>query len=131
MAQNAAIVVPDAQGTPVNHTFTPVKIDRDIASYKNYATATDSGRETLTFRMEDGKSTLRKVTLVLKVPRLITETINGVTVPSVPDYATAKAEVMVPKSWGITECENVSKMLAGALQNTLVVAGVKQGEFVY
>jgi hypothetical protein len=130
MSAIANIVLPDSQATPVNHTFTPVQLSGLIAKYQNFAGSTPDSQESLTLSMNLGK-TVRKVVVNIRVPRVITESINGIDVDSVPDYAVAKLELLVPPTWVMEDVEDLAEMASQALSNTQVVAACSRGEFVY
>lgn len=130
MPANAAIVVADSQATPVNHTFTPVRIDGDVASYLNFAETVGIGRESLALRLTEN-ARVRKVVTTMKKPRLITETINEVSVPSAPDFAVIKVEAIVPQTWTPEEAQDIVEMSANLLKNSIVIGMVDKGEFVY
>lgn len=130
MPANANIVVADSQPTPVNHTFTPIRIKNDIASYNNYDAIAAASRETVSAQMKE-TSKLRTTTVVLKMPRTVVETLNGVDVPSVQDYATAKLELIVPMLWTASSAEDLAELASNLLKNALIVGMVARGEFVY
>jgi hypothetical protein len=130
MPANAVITLPDSQGTPVDHDFTPVRIKGDVASYINYVEAHAIGRETMNLSLSENTK-LRKMVVVLKVPRLITETINSVEVPSVPDYGMLKVEVIVPMTWTQADAEDLVELGSEALDDAVIVGMACTGAFVY
>ncbi len=130
MAANTTIIVADSQPTPVNHTFTPIKIDGEIAYWTNFAQSSAIGREQLSLKLTN-TGAVRKVVVNLKMPRLITETINGVSVPSVPDFGMVKAELFVPETWTPEAAEDIIEMFANLFKNSTLIAMGNRGEFVY
>lgn len=83
MAQAANIVVKDrATPTPVDHTFVPRDVDKGIATFAELATV-PVGDKILTIRWRKGENGRDYYRLVLTVPVMVTETINGVAVPKV------------------------------------------------
>lgn len=130
MPANAVITLPDSQATPVDHDFSPVRISNGIASYMNYAETNEIGRETLELSISNTQN-LRKVVAKLRVPRLITEVINSVNVPSVPDYALVKCEFFVPKTWDEADIEDVVELFSQLWQQSVAVGMVDKGEFVW
>lgn len=85
MAQAASIVVNDRKTTPVAHTFAPRRVENGLASFIE-AAAVPIGESNLTLRWrKSGKRFYQRVTL--SVPALVMETINGVSVPTVPRVA--------------------------------------------
>lgn len=85
MAQAASIVVNDRKSTPVAHTFAPRRIENGLASFVE-AAAVPIGESNLTLRWrKSGTKFYQRLTL--SVPALVMETINGVSVPTVPRVA--------------------------------------------
>lgn len=131
MPANASIVLADGKGTPENHTFNPMGIDGFISRYANLTDATYTiGQEKLTIRTKTERKR-RHVVVQLTVPRLVEETVNSVTVPSAPDFATAKAELILPETWSEADITDLRVLLSNALLNTLVEDLVDTGAFVY
>jgi hypothetical protein len=130
MAAMAPITLPDSQGSPVDHVFTPTAIKADKAEYKNFVEDNSIGRETLSAQLsENGR--LRKTVVVLKVPRLITESINGVDVPSVPDFGMVKIEHIVPLTWAVEDVEDLVELASQAHQQAPLIVMATKGEFVF
>jgi hypothetical protein len=130
MAAAAAITLPDSQGTPVDHVFTPTSIKGDKAEYKNFAEENSIGREVLSMQLtENGR--LRKVVSIIKVPRLITEVINGVNVPSVPDFGMVKIEHIVPLTWALEDVEDLVEIASQLYQQVPAIVMPTKGEFVF
>ncbi|DAD50889.1 TPA_asm: coat protein [ssRNA phage SRR5467090_2] len=85
MAQAASVVVNDRATTPVAHTFAPRRVENGLASFVE-AAAVPIGEKTLTVRWrKSGSRYYQRVTL--SVPALVMETVNGVSVPTVPRVA--------------------------------------------
>lgn len=82
MAQAASIVVNDRATVPVAHTFVPRRVENGLASFVE-AAAVPIGEKTFTVRWrKSGSRFYQRVTL--SVPALVLETVNGVSVPTVP-----------------------------------------------
>lgn len=129
MASNAAIAVND--GVPVSHSFSPIAIkDGAMAVYQNKVATIVSGRESLTLGLKTNAK-MRIVDVNLKVPRIISEVLNGVTVSRVADYATAKATVLVPVDWTTAACKDARVMLANVLLHATTALVVDEAEFVW
>lgn len=109
MANNAIIAVDDGETTPVSHSFSPKGIYGDIAKYQNLATAFLEGREALSLTLKDGSKVQRAET-VLHLPRVLDETINGVTVSRVADFATVRITGLFPPSWEEQDRKNARVM---------------------
>jgi hypothetical protein len=130
MPANGTIVLADGESTPVDHTFSPMRVRGDEASYANLSTTFVDGRETLRLNSVV-KPKLREVTTTLIVPRVLSESINGVTVDRVADFMTVKCVALVPKTWDEADITNGRVLAANALQNAIVVAAVDRGEGVW
>jgi hypothetical protein len=74
---------------------------------------------------------IRTVDLNLKVPRIISEVLNGVTVSKVADFATCKATVLVPVDWATAEAMNARALLANILLHATVALATDEAEFVW
>lgn len=131
MASNANIVVNDGLAVPVAHTFNPVSIrDGAVADYQNKVAASVSARETVVLKTKsNGK--VRTVNVDLKVPRAVTETLNGVDVVKVVDFATAKATLIVPIDWEAEDCKNARILLSNLLAHATIGLAVDEAEFVW
>lgn len=131
MAANAPVVINDTTTpAPVAHTFTGTSVDGDTATYTNRAETFVGGRETLVLRRKSSPS-VRTVSITLKVPRIISEVLNGVTVKRVADYAQLKAEFLIPIQWESTLTGAQMGLLASACNHAVVQAMVKDDEFVW
>jgi hypothetical protein len=130
MPENGTIVVEDGKSTPEDHTFSPVSVKGDIASYANFDESFVDGRETLRLA-QAMKARLREVILTTIVPRVLSESINGVTVDRVADFATFKTTCLLPKTWDEADIKDVRVMHANALNDAIVLAAVDRGEGVW
>jgi hypothetical protein len=130
MADNAIIAVNDGESTPVTHSFSPKGIYGEIAKYQNLATSFLEGRETLTVSLKDGGKVQRGET-VLHLPRVLDETVNGVTVSRVADFATIRITGLFPPTWEEQDRKNGRVMASNLLLNAIVAAAFDNGEFVY
>lgn len=130
MAANAIITLPDGEATPVDHDFSPIGIFGEIAKYQNLASTYAAGRETVQFSMKE-TSSLRKVVATMAVPRVLDETINGVTVSRVADFMQVKLEFLVPRTWAESDIKN-GRMMANALTDATAISNaVDIGEYVW
>jgi hypothetical protein len=103
------IILADGADTPVNHTFSVTRADGDANLYHNRAETFSAGRESLRTRLKE-TSTLRSAFATLVVPRVVEETVNGLTIKRTADFMTVKIEAHVPLSWESTDIE-VSRVL--------------------
>jgi hypothetical protein len=131
MSANAPIVINDGTSpTPVAHTFTGTGISGDTATYTNRDETFVGGRETLTLRRK-ASNLVRTTDVSLKIPRVISEVLNGVTVKRVADYAQFKATLIVPVSWESPATGVAMALLPNACLSSVVTALVKDDEFVW
>lgn len=113
MAQAASIVVNDRESTPVAHTFAPRVIVPGAATFVE-AASVPIGEKSLVVRTR--KSGARYFTrITLAVPVLVTETINGVSVPKVPRTAFIDANFRFDDTSTLQERKNAVGMFANAL----------------
>lgn len=131
MADNATISINDGQTVPVAHAFDPILIkDGAVATYQNRTALIVSGREQFRVGLKVGTS-VRTVDLNLKVPRIISEVLNGVTVSRVADFATCKATIIVPTDWTVADCKNAQFLLGNACLHATIGKMVQDAEFVW
>lgn len=130
MADNVPLVVDDGESTPVSHSFSPRGVSGELAKYQNYAVNFSEGRETATLKVSEPKG-LQKAEIVLLVPRVLDETINGVTVSRVADYATIRTTCIIPKTWEEQSAKNVRVMGSNLLLTDPVADAIDKGEFVW
>lgn len=113
MAQAASITVNDRESTPVAHIFAPRAIVPGAATFVESGTV-PIGEKTLIVRHR--KSGTRFHTrITLAVPTLVTETINGVSVPKVPRTAFLDLNIRFDDTSTLQERKNAVGMLANAL----------------
>jgi cysteine synthase len=62
---------------------------------------------------------------------VLDETINGVTVSRVADYATLRMTAIVPKTWEEQDAKNVRVMGSNLLLTDPVADAIDKGEFVW
>lgn len=128
MAQNAPITVSD--GT-VNHVFSPTGIKEGrIATYANMVESMIAGRETLVISHKDG-STIREVVLTTRVPKVVTETVDGVARKKVENFGSVSTKYLIPPTW---EPEDIAKLrvIHAATQGaTTVVDLTEDNAFVW
>lgn len=113
MAQAASIVVNDRATTPVAHTFAPRRLETGLASFVE-AGSVPIGERQLTIRWrKSGNRFYQRVTLTS--PALVTETINGVGVPTVPRVALIDATFRFDDTSTEQERKDAVGMFANAL----------------
>jgi hypothetical protein len=128
------ITVPDAATTPVNHTFGPNKIDGDTARWNEKSASHASGYWTLALSLRDpagsNGSRVYRSQLSLNVPVLVTEVINGVSVPKVAYTMRANVELILPQDSTLQNRKDLRKILEGLIGNALVKSVVEDLDHV-
>ena len=128
MPSNASISLTDENTNTV--VLTPMGIQGQVSNYKDLTVAADVGRTTAVLK-KDESAKLRKSTVQLRVPRLVTETVNSVDQYSAPDFMSVKAEIVTPTTWSTADITKGREHASALLENALVAALVDTGEFVY
>ena len=128
------ITVPDAATTPVNHTFVANKIDGDTARWNEKSASHASGYWTLALSLRDpagsNGSRVYRSQLSLNVPVLVTEVINGVSVPKVAYTMRANVELILPQDSTLQNRKDLRKVLEGLIGNALVKSVVEDLDHV-
>jgi hypothetical protein len=129
MASNAAFTVNDGTN---DHVFSPTGIkDGRIATYANQAESMISGRETAVLSQKADSKTVREVVLTTRIPRVVEETINGVTRRKVDNFGSMSSKLLVPVDWTDEEVEVLRKTHAGSLAVTPYTKAADEAEFVW
>lgn len=119
------IVVPDAAATPVNHTFTPSKIDNGTARWNEESATHASGYWQLAISLRDpvgsNGSRMYRVNTSFSMPQLVTEVINGVSVPKVAYTMRYNAEALIPQDTTLQNRKDFRKLFVGILNSPIFV----------
>lgn len=133
MPSFASITVNDGEDTPVSHTFLPSTIDpkTGVAKLKE-SDGTPIGDNIVTMSLRETDQ-YYKGRLLLAMPVVVTETINGVNVPKVSRTAYADLNLSFDKTSTTQERDNVlillSNMFAGGV--TMVDGTFRDLEGIY
>lgn len=130
MADNAPIVIADGESTPVDHTFDPNGSENGAFQYANFDVAFVDGRESLSLK-HSRKAKLREFVGTLIVPRVLDESINGVTVSRVADFATLKVIGLFPTTWEEQDLKNVRVLGSNMLLDAIPADMIDRGEIVW
>lgn len=145
MPSAANIVIADAQGTPVNHTFLPIGLDKDGTFwYQDQSQATAVGYWQISVRVKrpiaaqagvssDGR--VYRVQIGLHEPvlaNITNSTVSGVApAPQVAYIPRGLVEYLLPERTALIDRQNMSKMLPLLLQNAQIKSVVENLEFLY
>lgn len=127
MAQNASFTIND--GT-TDHVFAPSGIEGSKASYQNKAEDYIPGRETAVLSHRTGK-TVREVTMTIRIPKVVTETLNGVDVAKVASFGSMSIKALVPLDWTPTETGVLLSIAAGVPSVAAYTAAATEDEWVW
>lgn len=120
MAQAAVITVNDRTSpTPVAHSFEPHTGDTGVFTFRESASsAIGDALLSIRWRKSKGKHYQR---VMLTVPILVNETVNGVSVPKVPRVALIDATFRFDELSTVQERANAVGMFASALASSQTV----------
>jgi len=128
------IVVPDAAATPVNHTFVPSKIDGDTARWNEKSATHASGYWTLAISLRDPQtsngSRVYRSKVDVAMPVLVTEVINGVSIPKVAYTMRASAEFIEPQDSTLQNRKDLKKILVGILNGAVATSVIEDLDHV-
>jgi len=108
-----SIAVSDRESTPATHTFTPAHRKNGVSTFKN-RDGVPIGDETLTISLRQSGQKY-KARIVLSLPTVVTETINGVDSPSVARSNFATFETTFDASSTLQERQNTVGLMANLL----------------
>lgn len=113
MPQLTQVVLKDRMTTPVDHTFSPQDLRDNVGILVN-TQGVPVGNERLGVSLRyTGKR--YKATVTLACPVVVTETVNGVSKPSVARTAYAEVVFTYDNTSTLQERQNIVGMLANAL----------------
>lgn len=125
MADIATIVVPDAAGTPVNHTFYKLKTDGDTAYFQEQSNANALGywNLSLTHRgpLPGQTEKVYRDKVALAIPTVATETLNGIGRPFLLYTQRFNGEFINPAETTLQNRKDLRKVSVGILNDAAVV----------
>lgn len=129
MSDISTIVVPDAAATPVNHTFTKVKIAGDTAYFVEQSSTSALGYWTLLLTQRAPLAgQIEKVfrsTAKMSVPVVTLETINGIDRPRLEYTMRSSVEHVVPIEATLQNRKDQRKLFVGIQNDTSFVSMVE------
>jgi hypothetical protein len=119
----ADIVVPDAATTPVNHTFKGIKYQDGVTRYREETATHPSGYWTVGLSLREpaaskNGSSVYRATATYNHPVLVTEVINGVSVPKVAYTIRYNVEAVLPNDCTLQNRKDSRKILVGLLNDS-------------
>lgn len=120
MAQIQNLVLTDRETTPVAHTFTPRDVTGNVGTVQE-STGVKVGDKTYSISVRKTPSGIYKVVVKFVVPVVVTETINGVSVPKVARTSYVTTECSFDKESTVQERKNVIGMFADSLGASQVI----------
>lgn len=129
MTAIAALTIPDGQGTPVNHTFSPVSTDGAKAQWADRSPSIPAGYRAISFEVSppSGNRTVYKVTAGFMIP--VVATVNGV--DTVVRYSSAQVILNIHPDSLLQERKDLNAYVANFLGLTDVKTCVQNLEPVY
>jgi hypothetical protein len=135
MSAIANIVVPDAAGTPVNHTFKPLRVDGDSGRWQENTTAARPAgywQLAASLRAPKNGSAVFKQAVDLSIPVLKTYTdTSGYATVAVDYVLRARVEFLLPERSSLQDRKDLRKLLTGVLADAQVVAQIEALENAY
>jgi hypothetical protein len=143
LAAIANVVLNDAQGTPVAHTFAPAKTQSDFALLEDRSAGLYIGYNKLTFKLtrpqgaQAQKTSNRNLTLEIKVETPKMETVSNNTVsgiapaPTVSYRPVATLNVTLPDRCSLQDRKDLQKYVLQLLSNSFVTDAFEKYELPY
>jgi len=149
MPSAANIVIADAQGTPVDHTFVPVGFDKNGVFWWDDQTVGGTNPPAIGFwrisaefkrpasaKVGDNSSNrVQRITIGLHEPVLETvsnSTVTGIApAPTVAYIQRAFMEYIIPERASYLDRANLAKMSSLLILKDQIVAMIRDGQFVY
>lgn len=123
------IAITDAEGTPVTHTFAPVKTDGNNASLANRSATTPSGYETLRITLKEPASSKGAYQLSGGMNDPVEATVDGQVV--VVRNNSASFSVNFSQQSTAQERKNTLKLLSNLFAHATVVSMAENLEPIY
>lgn len=127
MAQNASFTINDGTN---DHVFAASGLDGNVATYQNKAEDYIPGRETAKLVRRHGK-TVREVSVNVRMPKVVTETLNGVDVKTVQSFGQGTLKMIVPPDWTPAETAVLRTVIGGAHTVAAFQAAVDEDEWLW
>lgn len=135
MGNITTIVVADAATTPVNHTYTPVKIDGDTGYFLDTSASNSLGYRTLSVTqrapLAGQTEKVYRSKISHSMPVTYDETINGVARPVLAYTLRFNGEFVIPAAATSQNRKDIRKTVYGMLNDTLVKACVEDQVNLY
>lgn len=129
------ITVLDGAATPVSHTFTPIKVNGDLASFVERKGLTTLGWNGMDVTVKDtGKSSpVVRVTLKIALPNIITTTPPGSTasVESLDSSDGVTIEFLLAKKGSVAGRKNLRTITVNSLLNADIISVIENLENMY
>lgn len=135
MPQVADIVLADGQGTPVNHTFKPMRLASAVNAFRfeDRASGIKAGYPTITVEARSNTNNADKFDIVLKVPKLAQTAPNsGTGIQPNPTAAYSeliRITVTRPHALEPAVAADAYAYLKNLTTNTQFIAWIRDGDF--
>jgi len=134
MSAIAAITLPDAATTPVNHVFNPSSVKGDTGAWANQAASLPIGFETIGMTLVDpsGNVTVYRLNVTMRLPVLKTTTdTGGNSVTSVDYFLEGNLEFKIPQRSTLQNRKDLVKLFTGLLGNAQFTSMAQDLQHVY
>lgn len=134
MSAIAAITLPDAAGTPVNHVFNPMSVKGDKGTWANQAASLPIGFETIDMTLADpsGNVTVYRQNTSMRLPVLKTTTdTGGNSVTTVDYWLEASLELKIPQRSTLQNRKDLVKLFTGLLSNAQFTSQAQDLQHTY
>jgi hypothetical protein len=141
LAAIANIVLNDAQGTPVAHTFAPAKTQSDFALLEDRSAGLYIGFNKLTFNLSRPKGATNtsnrnlRLEIKLETPKMETvsnNTVSGIApAPTVSYRPVAELNMTFPDRCSLQDRKDLQKYVLQLLSNSFVTDAVEKYELPY
>lgn len=135
MGNITTIVVADAAATPVNHTFSPVKVDGDTAFLLEKSATSSLGYWPLTLQqrapLAGQTEKIYRSKISLAIPVVYNETVNGITRPTLGYTLRFNGEFVIPADSVLQNRKDMRKLVVGILNDSSFVDMVENQNNLY
>lgn len=131
MTAIAAFILPDAQATPVNHTFSPVTIINQMAKWADRSGGIAAGYPVVTHSLRDPTKSSKAYKAQTKIVLPVMEIVPPSTNLSKVKEILINVEFVIPESCTLQQRKDALKYLQGLTAAAFFVTCVQDLESVY
>jgi hypothetical protein len=123
----------DAAGTPVTHTFKAITVEGGVAMWNEQTATHPSGWWTVRtwHGKPSGNATMYRPRIKFDMPKLVTETINGVSVPKKLFTNSVDVSFSLSPESTVQDRKDLRKLLVGMIDTALIKGTIEDFLPVY